>query len=63
MNRNNKVMFARVGLSDFNYSLAISTRQISMTGSLQEMWVGDYSDYPDTIYQERDRYSQVCYLV
>lgn len=56
-------MFARVGLTGFSYRLAISTRQIVMSGRLEEMWVGDYSDYPDTIYQERERYMQVCYLV
>lgn len=49
INRKNKVMFGKLGLTGFNLLFGQSSRKMILSGGLEEMWFIDYSNYPYTI--------------
>lgn len=49
VNRKNRVMFGRLGLTGFKLLFGQSTRKMLLQGGLEEMWFMDYSNYPYTI--------------
>jgi hypothetical protein len=44
-------MFSKLGLTGFDFKFGVSSRRIVMKGALKELWFGDYSNYPYTIYR------------
>lgn len=52
-----------MGLTGFDIECSVSLRRIILNGKLKQVWVGDYSRYPYTIYLEENEYKNVHYLI
>lgn len=63
VNCKNHVMFAKMGLNRFKLLFGQSTRRMLLQGSMEEMWLADYSKYPYTIYTEQADYTHKDYIM
>lgn len=46
-------MFAKIGIDDFRLAFAQSNKRMLIQGTLGELYLSDYSNYPNTIIKEQ----------
>lgn len=49
VNRKTRVMFAKLGLDNFKLDFGLSNKKMDIKGGIGDLWVKDYSNYPNTI--------------
>jgi hypothetical protein len=42
-------MFSKVGLTNFKLQYGMSNKKIDIIGAISELYLNDYSNYPNTI--------------
>lgn len=47
-------MFAQIGMDKFRLSFGQSNKKMMIYGGIGELWLSDYSNYPNTIIKEQE---------
>jgi hypothetical protein len=58
INSKTNIQLGKLGISNFRLYNGISQKRMVLSGSLKELYLIDYSRYPNTIIQEQENYEE-----